>query len=393
MSPPSDAGAAPRRSLIVSGSIGQGHASVAEVCADALAGAGGTCSVVDAMALLGSSASLAGERVFRRMLRIAPLYDALHFSQLRAGTALADAMDRAATRRLVPRLRRQVEAFAPDLLVAVFATGAGALARLRPELPGVPTVVVCTDASAHRLWVHPGIDRYLVFSDVAAGTVRQYQPGADVVRIAPAVRGAFYAAPSRHQARQALGAAANDDAAPWVLLSAGGWGGAPLERLARAVAAAGCKVLAVAGRSQELEQRLQRAAGTFPAGPAGPGRSAGAGRSGLAAGPGIVPFGYSDRMPELMAAADVVVTTAGQTCHEARVVGRPLVLLDAVPGHGRENLLLELAHGGALACRAEPGAVRAAVESVLAGEVPPGRPWPIASPDQWHRQLLAALPR
>lgn len=370
----------------MSGSIGQGHASVAEACADALDVGGVACEVVDAMALLGSSASRLGERVFRRMLQIAPLYDAVHFSQLRAGTALARAMDEAATRRLVPRLRQQVQASTPGLLVAVFATGAGALARLRPELPGVPMVVVCTDASAHRLWVHPGIDRYLVFSDMAAGTVRQYQPNADVVRIAPAVRSAFYRAPPRHQARQALtGSAASDDAVPWVLVSAGGWGGAALEPLATALAGAGCKVLAVAGHSQTLQRRLQHAAGAV----AGD-RDAAGERD--AAGPGIVPFGYTERMPELMAAADVVVTTAGQSCHEARVVGRPLVLLDAVPGHGRENLLLELAHGGALACRADPDAVTGAVDAVLAGQVPPAEPWPVSSADQWRRQFLDALP-
>ena len=44
-----------------------------------------------------------------------------------------------------------------------------------------------------------------------------------------------------------------------------------------------------------------------------------------------------------MATADVVVALPGaNTCAEARVVGRHLLLLDVMPGHGRDNLLHEL---------------------------------------------------
>ena len=47
-----------------------------------------------------------------------------------------------------------------------------------------------------------------------------------------------------------------------------------------------------------------------------------------------------------MAAADVVVALPGATtCSEARVVGRQLLLLDVMPGHGRDNLLHELELG------------------------------------------------
>ncbi len=48
-----------------------------------------------------------------------------------------------------------------------------------------------------------------------------------------------------------------------------------------------------------------------------------------------------------MAAADLVITSSGDTCTEARTVGRPLLLLDVVPGHGRDNLQHELELGDA----------------------------------------------
>jgi len=43
---------------------------------------------------------------------------------------------------------------------------------------------------------------------------------------------------------------------------------------------------------------------------------------------GFVAFGFTSEVSALMAVSDVVVSTAGQTCHEARVIGRPLIVLD-----------------------------------------------------------------
>jgi len=396
----------PQPALVLSGSIGKGHDSVAEACASALARAGYRSTVLDCMALLGGVGSRIGESVFRRMLAVPPLYDGFHFSQMRAGSPLAERMERAAAARLVPRLRDVIARSGVQVLVSVFATGAGALGRLRAELPGARAVVVCTDATAHRFWVHEGIDRYVVCSPAAAGTVRQYLPRADVALVPPPVRPAFFAAPDRLAARRALGI---HPAVRCVLVMAGGWGLAPIEGAATALARSGYRVLAVAGANARLRRRLERAAravgsargappgaavdGAPPGaggGPPGAGRPAGAVFT-AGSGPGITVFGYTERVPELMAAADVVVTSAGQTCHEARVVGRPLVVLDVVPGHGRENLLLELARGGALACTPRPASVVAAVGALLAGAAPATEPWPVSDAAAWESRFLAVV--
>jgi UDP-N-acetylglucosamine:LPS N-acetylglucosamine transferase len=68
-------------------------------------------------------------------------------------------------------------------------------------------------------------------------------------------------------------------------------------------------------------------------------------------------FGYTDQIPALMAASDVVITSSGDTCREARVIGRRMVLLDVVPGHGRENLMHELELGDAAVCLPTPASV------------------------------------
>jgi UDP-N-acetylglucosamine:LPS N-acetylglucosamine transferase len=239
------------------------------------------------------------------------------------------------------------------------------------RLPGWRSVVVCTDATAHRFWVQPGVDRYLVSSLAVAATVQQYDPRADVRVLPPPVRAPFFAAPNRSQARRALGLP--DDGRSVILLTAGGWGLGPVAQISRMLRAEGHVVLAVAGHNHRLETQLRRLE---------PGRYDGV----------LVPYGFTSAMPELMAAADVVVTSTGQTVHEARVVGRPLVLVDVVPGHGRENLLLELAAGGARAATPDPRAVVAAVSAALDETAPAAAAaWPVASPEQWQRLFVEAV--
>jgi hypothetical protein len=135
------------------------------------------------------------------------------------------------------------------------------------------------------------------------------------------------------------------------------------------MADAGVHVLAVAGRDRKIERGLRQLA---------------AGR------PRITPFGFTDRVPELMAAADVIVALPGAvTCAEARVVGRHLLLLDVMPGHGRDNLQHEFELGDAGACVPTPGGVTA---SVLALRDQAVGPFPSRVP-RWEPAYIAALRR
>jgi UDP-N-acetylglucosamine:LPS N-acetylglucosamine transferase len=267
---------------------------------------------------------------------------------------------------MYPHFLDEVAADQPDLLISVFATGAAAAARYRRESDGhVKTVVVMTDSFAHRLWVHEGTDLFLVTSHLAACSIRRYWPRARVEVVEAPVRPAFYAAPTKAEARAAVGVPAD---ARSVLLMSGAWGIGPLDEAARGLADAGFWVLAVAGSNAKLARRLETVAADDPR---------------------VLPFGFTDRVPELMAASDAVVTSSGDTCREARVVGRGLVLLDVVPGHGRENLMHELELGNAVVASAEPVSLVAAVEVFLAGEAADIEP--VTSPAHWEGQFRAAL--
>src|SRR5262249_34251576 len=163
-----------------------------------------------------------------------------------------------------------------------------------------------TDTWLHRLWVHDETDLFLVTSRTAAASVRAYRPSARVDVVPAPARAAFYDAPSRSTARASLGVAPD---ARCVLLMSGAWGIGPLDTVAAGLARCGLAVLAVAGHNERMARALETVAASFPT---------------------VQAFGFTDRIPELMAASDVVVTSSGDTCTEARVVGRGLVLLDVV---------------------------------------------------------------
>ncbi len=330
------------RAVLLTGSLGLGHDMLARSCAGLLERHGWQVRYLNSMSLLGPRSALAGERVFGQLVAVPALYDGLHFAHLRAGSPVAATLDRWAARRVVPALRAELQREPADLVLSIFATGAAAAARLKAEAPARRTVVLCPDVAAHRLWVTDGTDLFLVNSVAAAASVRRFLPRARVAVVPMPVRAGFYTPPAQQQARAAFGVPPE---APCALVIDSGWGfGRAADSVAR-LARTGVHVLAVAGRRPGLESEFRA----------------------LAVGSHSVhPFGFSDRVPELMAAADIVIALPGaSTCAEARVVGRPLLLLDVMPGHGRDNLLHELELGGAEVCGPTPADVAEAALALL----------------------------
>jgi UDP-N-acetylglucosamine:LPS N-acetylglucosamine transferase len=355
--------------LLLSGSLGMGHDVMAEACAVSLEQRGWTSATMNSLALMGPSAGGWGERAFRGLLSIPGVYDAFHFEQLRTGGRLARGAERASSRYAAPALQGELTARPAELIISVFATGASAAGRVKASgAAEFCSVVFCTDVNPHRLWVHDATDLYLVTSETARRFVWRFHPDAEVAVVPTPVRPAFYAAPTQVAARAELGLPAD---APCVLLMAGAWGAGPLVDAAAALAASDIHTLAVAGRNPKLEAGLRAAADRHPT---------------------LVPFGFTDRIPTLMAAADLVVTTSGDTCSEARVIGRPIVLLDLVPGHGRENLQHELERGDADVAPAEPEALVRSVRAALERTTRPVRAV-VQTVTAWEDAFDAALTR
>jgi processive 1,2-diacylglycerol beta-glucosyltransferase len=357
------------RALVLTGSLGMGHHVVTEVVADSLETMGWSTGVFDCMSMLGRLSGKTGDWVFRHIMDIPTLYDGVHFSHFRTGSRLASLVDWGATKRLVPALADRLAREPVDLLVSTFATGASTIAKLGSEgsLARPPaTVALCTDVTMHSLWVHDGMNLFLVTSESAAASVRRYLPRAPIAIVPAPVRPQFHQAPTQSEARTTLGI---DPEARCALVMGGGWGLGPLAETAEALAGQGVVVLVVAGHNEPLAVALDQVARRQP---------------------GVMPFRFTDQIPTLMAAADLVLTTPGATtCSEARVMNRPLLLLDVMPGHGRDNVQHELELGQADVCDADPERLVQCALGALERSAPPGASRPDA--DRFGREFANAL--
>jgi processive 1,2-diacylglycerol beta-glucosyltransferase len=355
-----------RSALLLSGSIGAGHDVLAGACAAVLEAQGWSTETLDAMRMLGRGGGAAGEAVFRAMLGVPGLFDAVHFAALRTGSSLALGAAALARRRLVPKLREYLEQRPVDLLISVFSTGAAAASALAEEFPAMTHAVFSTDATPHRLWVQRNVDLYLVTADVAELAVRRFQPEARVQVVPAPVRGAFYRPPDQATARAGADIPSGERC---VLLMSGAWGLGPLAAAAEAMAEAGLHVLAVAGRNERLARKLSAVASRQPR---------------------VHAYGFTDQIPDLMSAADLVITSSGDTCAEARTVGRPLLLLDVVQGHGRDNLQHELELGDAMVTSPAAADVARCALAAL-DRIKPANDDPARSKTEWESAFSTAL--
>lgn len=355
-----------RRVLLVPGSSSTGRLAAAAACATTLEALGWTTYTLDATWLGKHGWGPTAEAAFRRIMGVPGLHDAFHYAALRTGNQLALRADAVTRLRLVPRLRDYLDRHPVELVISISPAGVSAVGTVAPRYPFMRHVVLCNEVSPHRLWIHPRVDLYLVRSAAAEPAVRRFQPEAKVVVIPPAVRAQFYRPPAQRTARIGLGIAEDERC---VLLVAGSRGRGPLAEIAGELAAAGLNVLAVAGYNIALERKLREIAEPRQ---------------------NLLVFGFTDRMPELMAAADLVITMPGGTCAEARTVGRPLLLVDMVQGHGRDDLLYELEIGDASVTSKRPADVARSALACLE-RIKPAPAGPTRSLADWEDKLSLAI--
>ena len=209
-----------------------------------------------------------------------------------------------------------VERHRPDVVVSTYSFATLVVGQLREEgRITVPTVNFLTDFAVHPRAVHPAIDLNLAIHPVAAENARRQVEGR-VLTPGPAVDPAFGpSAPTpaaRASTRAWLGVSQDQ---PLVLIVAGSWGIGDIPGTVEPLVADGrFAVVTVCGHDEGLRRRLEER---------------GWGRV----------LGWTDRMPELVAAADVVVENAGGlTSLEAFATGVPIVSYRPIPGHGRDNI-------------------------------------------------------
>lgn len=215
-------------------------------------------------------------------------------------------------------LRRLIAAERPDVIVSTYPGATEVLSRLRlTGAIGVPVVSAISDLAALWYWAHRGCDLHLVIHPESATEIRAIAgPQARIEAVRGITTAAFDTPGDRAAARAALGLPA---AGPVVVVSGGGWGVGDLRGAVAAALAADpqATVLALCGSNDQALGDLQRS---------------------FAGEPRVRPQGFTGRMPEIFAAADVLVhATAGLTVFEALVRGVRVISFGWGVGHIRLN--------------------------------------------------------
>lgn len=225
------------------------------------------------------------------------------------------------------RFARAVKHFKPDVVVCTHYLPLETLTPLR-EKDGPHPFVACivTDFEAHALWMESCVDLYCVAADeTKARLVARGAAAKDILATGIPIAAKFSSKPDAKAVRKTYGL--RDDL-PVLLVLSGGFGMGPvagiLEELDKAQAP--FQMLVVAGRNEELRKKL--AAGNYKH-------------------PTRV-LGFSTNMHELMTIADLIITKpGGLTSSEALAMGRPVFILNPIPGQEAANSDFLLERGAA----------------------------------------------
>ena len=306
------------RVLIFSASIGEGHDLPARVLAEGIEreAPDAEIEIVDSLALVNP--------LVRRLVLDSSRFHSNWGNRLfdlsyRLITDVAPTRWFAAklTQWLAARpIRRTVLERDPDVAISTYPGATEVLGDLRARGKiDVPVVSAITDLAALRYWAHPGVDLHLITHPESAEEVRTIAPGTEVRCVRGLTDERFYEPRSQAEARRELGLPAGG---PVVLVSGGGWAVGDLEGAAEeSLTLAGAFVVCLCGRNDDL--RLELAAHFSDE-------------------PRARVEGFTDRMPDWFAAADVLVhSTAGLTVLEAIMEGCGVVSYGWGRGHVRVN--------------------------------------------------------
>jgi UDP-N-acetylglucosamine:LPS N-acetylglucosamine transferase len=321
---------APRRLLLVTGSLGAGHHAAARAVEQSARRVWPGVEVVwtETLEGMGTRTGPLFRAIYAGCVRHLPWLYELYFQLLwhvpffRAGTRAV--IGRWSARGLAPVLDR----VRPDLVVAVFPEGITGLARLRRtgHAP-MPTVALVTDPAPHPLWASAALDLHLVSTDEGAALLERAAPGARVRVAALPVVDAF-TPPAEREPR----------VRPLALVSCGSLAFGDVEAACRGALDGGADVLVSTGRVAAMGRRL----------------------AGIA---GVTVVDWIDDPAAATRDCDLVITNGGgATALEAVACARPLLLADPIPGHGRANAEVLAAAGLARVVHGRAGVAAAVRE-------------------------------
>jgi processive 1,2-diacylglycerol beta-glucosyltransferase len=226
------------------------------------------------------------------------------------------------------RFERHVKKFKPDIVLCTHYLPVELLGHMRKKRGGVQpmTVSVVTDFEAHAFWMDSCVDLYCVAAEeTRMRLIARGAPPESVIATGIPISNRFSAKTDVKAVRKTLGL--RDDL-PVLLVLSGGFGMGPVAEILFALdqVTEAFQVLVVTGRNEELRRELAALDRKHP----------------------THVLGFASNMHELMAVADLIITKpGGLTTSEALALGKPLFILNPIPGQEAANSDFLLERGAA----------------------------------------------
>ncbi len=234
------------------------------------------------------------------------------------------------------RFERHVKQFKPDVVLCTHYLPLELLGhrrkeqgdhrKAREERPNPFVVSVITDFEAHALWMDACVDLYCVAAEeTKARLVARGAAAENIVATGIPIAAKFSSKPDAKAVRKQYGL--RDDQKVLLVLS-GGFGMGPVAEILEELDKVPMEfqTVVVTGRNEELRRELAAQDRKHP----------------------THILGFASNMHELMAVSDLVITKpGGLTSSEALAMGKPLFILNPIPGQEAANSDFLLERGAA----------------------------------------------
>lgn len=329
------------RVLILSASAGAGHIRAAQAVEKAFLQMGAAREVrhVDALEYTNKLFRTLYSKAYIEMVNAAPdvlgwLYDQLDKPWENERRRLA--LDRLNTRPLV----KMIQSYKPDMIVCTHFLPAEIVSWLKAkERVETSQGIVVTDLDVHAMWLCHHYEQYFVpIEETRVHMIRLGIPESKITVTGIPIDPVFALQKDKLEMRARHGLLQDRVT---ILISAGGFGVGPVERLIESLLELRhpAQVVAVCGKSLELKERLDEVSARLPED----------------AKIALKVVGFTQEMDELMSASDILVgKPGGLTTSEALAKGLVLVIVSPIPGQEERNSDHLLEEGVAIRCNNLP---------------------------------------
>lgn len=321
------------KTLILSVSAGQGHNVAAQAISDYIISQDSTSEVriVDTLKYISPMLDKVLIGSYLSALQVYPKAFTYLYSIFNkkddSVLSLVEKLEEAISWRILPLIREMM----PDVIISTHPFTTQMLSVLKEDNKlNIPTLAIITDYGSHALWVHPGIDYYVVAHESVIPELVQRGRSADtVLALGLPVRESFKEDFSRKETLNKIGLS---DEYLTVTLMGGSLALGNMKAILKQLDSIQrpFNIVVVAGHNEKLYDEALEIS--------------------LRSDKSIAVLKYCDFMGALLQATDLLVTKpGGLTVTEALITGTPLAIFKAIGGQEDQNRQFLLKHNLAIA--------------------------------------------